>query len=285
MANNNQKSKKGKVIAAIVAVFLIAVCGAAVYFMPTIKFMLRGGTEITPETVDSDTKNYMDIIASMNAQTGQPSDDSSSTDSNSQQKPQNNNSSSENSSSAADNHSSQPPKSDNSTASESANNNNNNNNSDNGNSSDNENIPDNNNDNNNNNNNNNNPDSNAPEPPAETEPQRDYSQFIGTWKGYFGTEMSPTYELFNDLGFELISTDGSDITYTFWLTCNGYSKKLDNTYGRIDDNGRLNIVIDGQDAGLTLDLVFEEDGSLWGVVSNAHILNNPVTFPVLFFQK
>ena len=282
MAQNNQKSRKGKVIAAVIAVFLIAAAGAAVYFMPTIKFMLRGGTEITPETVDSDTQNYMDIIASMNAQTGQPSDDDSSQNGSSQSPKNQNNSSSSDSSSVS------PSDSQNNTSSESVNSTKSNNNSDNntadGNSPDNEDIPDNN-DNNNNNGNNNNSDNNIPETPAETQPQRDYSQFIGTWKGYFGTEMSPTYELFNDLGFELISTDGSDITYTFWLTCNGYSKKLDSTYGRIDDNGRLNIVIDGQDAGLTLDLVFEEDGSLWGVVSNAHILGNPVTFPVLFFQK
>lgn len=282
MAQNNQKSRKGKVIAAVVAVFLIAAVGAAIYFMPTIKFMLRGGTEITPETVDSDTQNYMDIIASMNAQTGQPSDDDSSQNGSSQSPKNQNNSSSSDSSSVS------PSDSQNNTSSESVNSTKSNNNSDNntadGNSPDNEDIPDNN-DNNNNNGNNNNSDNNIPETPAETQPQRDYSQFIGTWKGYFGTEMSPTYELFNDLGFELISTDGSDITYTFWLTCNGYSKKLDSTYGRIDDNGRLNIVIDGQDAGLTLDLVFEEDGSLWGVVSNAHILGNPVTFPVLFFQK
>lgn len=284
MAQNNQKSKKGKVIAAVTAVFLIAAAGAAVYFMPTIKFMLRGGTEITPETVDSDTQNYMDIIASMNAQTGLPSDDDSSQNSSSQSQNQNNSTSSD-SSSASDSDSQ------NNTSSESVNSDNNKseNNTADGNSPDNENISDNNNNNDNNNNdnnnNNNNSDNNIPETPAETQPQRDYSQFIGTWKGYFGTEMSPTYELFNDLGFELISTDGSDITYTFWLTCNGYSKKLDSTYGRIDDNGRLNIVIDGQDAGLTLDLVFEENGSLWGVVSNAHILGNPVTFPVLFFQK
>lgn len=278
MAKNNQKSKKSMVIAAVITVFLIAAAGAVIYFMPAIKFMLRGGTEITPETVDSDTQNYMDIIASMNAQTSQPSDNDSLQNGSSQSESQNN-------SQSSDSPSVSSPDSQNNKSSESVGSDNNNSDSStaDGNSSDNKDIPDNND--NNNDNNNNNPDNNIPETPAETQPQRDYSQFIGTWKGYFGTEMSPTYELFNDLGFELISTDGSDVTYTFWLTCNGYSKKLDNTYGRIDDNGRLNIVIDGQDAGLTLDLVFEEDGSLWGIVSNAHILGNPVTFPVLLFQK
>lgn len=119
-----------------------------------------------------------------------------------------------------------------------------------------------------------------------TAPAKDYSAFIGKWKGYFGEEKEPTYMgLFEDLGFEIISCNGSDITYTFWLTGNGISKKLDNTTGKIDENNRLHIEIQGQRAELTFDLVLEDSENVWGVVSNASVLGQTITFPVLFFEK
>lgn len=281
------KSKKKNIILIIVAVILVIVIGLVIYFMPMIKFVAKGGSEIPQQELDSATQDYLAIIESMNAQTGNP-DGSNGDNSSADSKSDNGNNadpdnSHENVSSNGSDLSSSAENSVNSDNS-SPDNQDSFDNQDNNNGSD-----DNNNNGGDNNNNNNNQSANSDngnsQAPAETVPSRDYSQFIGTWKGYFGTEMSPTYELFNDLGFELISTNGSEITYTFWLTCNGISKKLANTYGKIDDNGRLNIVINGEQAKLTLDLVFEEDGSLWGVVTNASILNNPITFPVLFFQK
>jgi len=278
------KSKKKNIILIVVAVILVIAAGLVIYFMPMIKFVAKGGSEIPQQELDSATQDYLAIIESMNAQTGNPDNNNNNSSADSKSDNGNNagsadsqgNSVSDSSDLSSSENSEDSVNSDSSSAdnqTDSDNQDNNNENIDNNNNSD------------NNNNQSGNSDNGNSQTPAETVPSRDYSQFIGTWKGYFGTEMSPTYELFNDLGFELISTDGSEITYTFWLTCNGISKKLANTYGRIDDNGRLNIVINGEQAKLTLDLVFEEDGTLWGVVTNASILNNPITFPVLFFQK
>lgn len=278
------KSKKKNIILIVVAVILVIAAGLVIYFMPMIKFVAKGGSEIPQQELDSATQDYLAIIESMNAQTGNPDNNNNNSSADSKSNNGNNagsadsqgNSVSDSSDLSSSENSENSVNSDNSSADNQTDSDNQDNND--------ENI-DNNNNGDNNNNQSGNSDNGNSQTPAETVPSRDYSQFIGTWKGYFGTEMSPTYELFNDLGFELISTDGSEITYTFWLTCNGISKKLANTYGRIDDNGRLNIVINGEQAKLTLDLVFEEDGTLWGVVTNASILNNPITFPVLFFQK
>lgn len=265
------KSKKKTALIIILSVLLICIIGAIIYFFPLVRIILKGGNEIPREELDSATQDYMAILESMNAQTGVSDNNNNSNSNNSNNNDNSNTQSDENSSSADSSNKSDTENSssdDNSAVSEKSDSTS----SADKNSSEN-NVQDNNN-------------IQPEEKPVQTNPpKKDYSQFLGSWKGYFGTEMEPTYDVFEDLGFELISCDGQDIDYTFWLTCSGYTKKLDKTYGRIDDNNHINIIINGESAGLTLDLVFEDDGSIWGIVSNAHILDNPVTFPVLFFKK
>ena len=259
-------SKKKSIIITVISVLLIIAAAGIIYFFPLIKLMIKGGNQIPKEELDSATQDYMAIIESMNAQTGTSDNSNSSSNDNSNTQSNGNSSSADSAdksdaeNSLSDDNSDVPEKSDgNSSADENSQVND---------------IPD-------------NSTGQTEQKPVQTNPpEKDYSQFLGTWKGYFGTEMEPTYiGVFEDLGFELISCDGQDITYTFWLTCSGTTKKLDASYGRVDENNRLNIVINGNSARLTLDLVFEENGSVWGVVSNAYIMDQEVTFPVLFFQK